>query len=139
VKENPRLEKIEISGNDELSEDEILKKMNLIKGQIISGQDLSAIVRILKYQYDSDGYLNARISPSLVPVSDTTGRVNLQVKIDEGPKVKVDAICFHGNSVVQSLLRKAVQVFPEKLQANLKKQRSVELMLEVLVEPRFLQ
>jgi len=97
VKENPRLERIDVSGNDELSEDDILKKISLVKGQIVTPQDLSTVVRLLKNQYDSDGYLNARITPTLVIVNDTTGRVALKVVIDEGPKVKVDYIFFHGN------------------------------------------
>lgn len=95
VKENPRLDRIELSGNDELSEDDILKKINLIKGQVITAQDVSTVVRLLKSQYESDGYLNAQITPKLVP--DTTGRVNLKIEIEEGPKVKVDYIRFHGN------------------------------------------
>ncbi len=97
VKENPRLASIEISGNDELSEDDILKKINLIKGQIITSQDLSTVVRLLKYQYDSEGYLNAKVDPKLVITNDTTGRVALKINIDEGPKVKVENIRFHGN------------------------------------------
>ena len=97
VKENPRMESIEISGNDELDEDDIIKKINLIKGQIITPQDLSNIIRVLKTQYDSDGYLNAVIKPTLVTVNDTTGRVTLHIEIEEGPKVKVDNIFFHGN------------------------------------------
>jgi outer membrane protein insertion porin family len=97
VKENPRLERIEVSGNDELDEDDVLKKINLVKGQIITSQDLSTVVRLLKYQYDSDGYLNAQINPKLIVVNDTTGRVALKIDIDEGPKVKVDYIHFHGN------------------------------------------
>jgi outer membrane protein insertion porin family len=98
VKENPRLEKIEVSGNDELDEDDVLKKVNLVKGQIVTPQDLSAVVRALKKQYDTDGYLNAKIDPKLVVVNDTTGRVALKIQIDEGPKVKVDYINFFGNS-----------------------------------------
>jgi outer membrane protein insertion porin family len=97
VKENPRLERIEVSGNDELDQDEILKKISLVKGQIVTPQDLSLVVRTLKRQYDTDGYLNARIIPTLVTVNDTTGRVALKVAINEGPKVKVDYIHFHGN------------------------------------------
>jgi outer membrane protein insertion porin family len=95
VRENPRLDRIEISGNDELSEDDILKKIDLIKGQVVAPQDLSTVVRLLKGQYESDGYLNAQIDPKLVP--DTTGRVILKLAIEEGPKVKVDYIRFHGN------------------------------------------
>ncbi len=97
VKENPRLERIEVTGNDELDQDDILKKINLVKGQIITPQDLSVVVRLLKNQYDADGYLNAHINPTLITVNDTTGRAALKIAIDEGPKVKVDYIHFHGN------------------------------------------
>ncbi|HVN49664.1 MAG TPA: outer membrane protein assembly factor BamA [Bacteroidota bacterium] len=97
VKENPRLEKIIIKGNDELSEDDILKKVSLVKGQIVTTQSISAFVRALKTQYESDGYLNAEIKTSLVPVSDSSSRVNLHLDVDEGPKIKVDDIFFHGN------------------------------------------
>jgi outer membrane protein insertion porin family len=97
VKENPRLERIDVSGNDELDEDDVLKKINFVKGQIMTPQDLSTVVRLLKNQYDSDGYLNAQIVPTLVSASDTTNRVVLKIAIDEGPKVKVDYIHFFGN------------------------------------------
>jgi outer membrane protein insertion porin family len=97
VKENPRLERIDVSGNDELGEDDVLKKINLVKGQIITPLDLSTVARVLKNQYDADGYLNARITPTMKTVNDSTGRVVLTVVIDEGPKVKVDYIRFHGN------------------------------------------
>ena len=98
VKENTRLDRVEIVGNDELSEDEVNKKIALVKGQIITPQDLSAVVRTLKKQYDTDGYLNATIKPELVSLSDTqTSRSVLKLTIEEGPKVKVDYIRFHGN------------------------------------------
>lgn len=96
VKENPRLDKIEITGNDELSEDEVLKRVNLVKGQIVTLQDLSMIKRLLKAKYSEDGYLNAAVDP--IMIRDSSGnRVSLRVKINEGPKVKVDLIRFHGN------------------------------------------
>ncbi len=97
VKENPRLERIEIKGNDELSESDILKQINLVKGQIVTKQDLSSIVRSLKRKYDEDGYLNAEVRPSLIPLDSTERRVILSVEINEGPKVKVDRIRFFGN------------------------------------------
>ena len=100
VTENPRLEKIEIVGNDELSEDEVLKKINLVKGQIVTQQDLSSIVHFLRLKYDEDGYLNAVIKPELIRSNDSSGnRRLLRVTINEGPKVKVDRIRFHGNKI----------------------------------------
>jgi len=99
VKENPRLELIEVKGNDELSEDEILKKISLLKGQLITAQDLTTVVRTLKYEYDKEGYLNAVITPELRPAADTLkNRVNLVLNIEEGEDVKVDFIRFHGNT-----------------------------------------
>ncbi|MBN1398578.1 MAG: outer membrane protein assembly factor BamA [Bacteroidetes bacterium] len=99
LKENPRLERIEISGNDELDEDDILKKIDLVKGQIITPQDISTVNRLIKNQYDSDGYLNAKIESKTITANDTTDRVVLKIDIDEGPKVKVDNIRFHGNKI----------------------------------------
>ncbi len=98
VKENPRLEKPVVKGNDELSEEDILKKISLLKGQLITAQDLSAVVRTLRAEYEKEGYLNAVITPTLEPASDTVkNRVNLVLTIEEGQAVKVDNIRFHGN------------------------------------------
>lgn len=98
VKENSRLERVETEGNDELSESDIQKKINLVKGQIITPQDLATVTRVLKQKYEEDGYLNAKIEPTLIPSSDTTSqRMILKLEIDEGPKVKVDRIRFVGN------------------------------------------
>ena len=101
VTENPRLDKIELRGNDELSDDEVGKRINLVKGQIVTQQDLSMIIRLLRLKYDEDGYLNAKITPELLKSDDSSGnRRILRVTIDEGPKVKVDRIHFHGNKAM---------------------------------------
>ena len=97
VRENPRLDRIEITGNDELSESDITKEVNLVKGQIVNRQDLSTIVRSIKRKYDEDGYLSAVVEPRLIPVDSTSRRVALLIKIDEGVKVKVEEIRFIGN------------------------------------------
>lgn len=97
VKENPRMERLEVHGNDEFDEDDIQKKINIVNGQLLTPENLASIVRTLKAEYEKEGYLNATITPSLIPVSDTVNRVVLRLDIDEGEKVKVDYIRFHGN------------------------------------------
>lgn len=98
VRENPRLENIVIEGNDELSEDDILKKINLIKGQLMTPHDLSVVVRTLEYAYNEEGYMNAVITPTLSQRPDSgRNRVDLTVTIDEGEEVVVDRIRFWGN------------------------------------------
>jgi outer membrane protein insertion porin family len=99
VHENPRLERIDVEGNDELSTDEILKKVNLVKGQLVTKQEISFIVRQLKAKYDEDGYLNAVITPQTFPADEKNpNRVVFKLTINEGQKVKVDRIRFFGNT-----------------------------------------
>lgn len=99
VIENPRLESLEIVGNDALSESDVKKHANLAKGQLLTDQELWRVVHDLRTQYEKDGYLNARIETELIASKDTTSRRKvLKLTIDEGPKVKVDKIRFHGNT-----------------------------------------
>jgi outer membrane protein insertion porin family len=99
VTENSRLERVEVEGNDELSTDDILKKVNYVKGQIVTEQEISYNLRLLKAKYDEDGYLNATIKHDLIKTNDSTSnRVILKLVVNEGQKVKVDKIRFHGNA-----------------------------------------
>ncbi len=80
IREYPRLEKIVIQGNDELSEDNINKKINIVRGQTLKPQEISRIISKIKSLYDDDGYLNAKIVPEyyLFVDSDTTdGKVTV--------------------------------------------------------------
>jgi outer membrane protein insertion porin family len=103
VKEYPRLERVEFKGNDELSEDDLMKKVTITKGQILTPPEVSKIVSAFKKLYEADGYLLAEIKPETI-VEDTSkaNRVVLKFNIDEGKKVKVDEIKFVGNKKYSS-------------------------------------
>lgn len=64
VKEYPRLEKLVIRGNDEISEDEINKKVTIVRGQTLKPQELARIKSKVKSLYDEEGFLNAEINIS---------------------------------------------------------------------------
>ncbi len=98
VEENPRLERVELEGNDALSNSDIMKIVNLTRGQIVTQQDMSSVVRQIRAKYEEDGYLNATVDAQLVPDdAAVAGRMVLKLTIDEGPRVKVDRIRFFGN------------------------------------------
>jgi outer membrane protein insertion porin family len=99
VKEHPRLDKTEITGEDEISEDDLLKKINLLKGQIITPQEINRIVKTIKKAYEDEGYLQASIKAETVENPDTAahGKVILRLTIDEGSEVHIKAIQFYGN------------------------------------------
>lgn len=63
IKEYPRLEKIVLLGNDEISEDDINKKINIVRGQTLKPQEITRLVSKIKALYEEDGYLNASIIP----------------------------------------------------------------------------
>lgn len=63
VQEYPRLEKFVLNGNDELSEDNINKKITIVRGQTLKPQEIVRLTNKIKSLYEEDGYLNATITP----------------------------------------------------------------------------
>ncbi|MEW6701851.1 MAG: POTRA domain-containing protein, partial [Bacteroidota bacterium] len=63
IQEYPRLEKIVLRGNDALSEDNINKKINIVRGQTLKPQELTRIINKINALYVDEGYLNAVITP----------------------------------------------------------------------------
>jgi outer membrane protein insertion porin family len=99
VEEQPRLEKVEYVGNKELDGDDLDKKINLTKGQIISPQDINKIVKAIKKAYEEEGYLKTEVQTELIPSTDdeARGRQILKLTIDDGPDARVRDVQFFGN------------------------------------------
>src|ERR1051325_9628580 len=99
VKEYPRFENLTIKGSDDVSEDDIRKKVNLTKGQILTPQDTSKAVSSIKQLYEEEGHLLADIRSQLVSAdSGKSNRVTLNLTIDEGPSVTIDQVHVLGSS-----------------------------------------
>jgi outer membrane protein insertion porin family len=98
VTEFARFERVEIRGNDDLSEDDIKKAIPLVRGQVLSPTTLKKIERDIKKLYDKDGYLLAKINISTTPVDTSNRRLVVKLDIDEGKEVKVESISFEGDS-----------------------------------------
>jgi outer membrane protein insertion porin family len=75
VEEFPRIETYVISGNDDISESDLNKKVNLVKGQILKPQEISKIKRTILKTYEDEGHLNAVVAPKILKFksSDTSG------------------------------------------------------------------
>jgi outer membrane protein insertion porin family len=97
VKEYPRLNRVIIKGQDDVGEDDIRKKIHLMKGQIVTSQEISGIVHDIHALYEDEGHLLATITPGTVP-ADSGNAVNLELTIDEGPSITIDKVNFTGNS-----------------------------------------
>lgn len=97
IKEYPRLDATLIEGADGVSEDDIRKKIPLVRGQVVAPQDLRRMEKDIKKLYEEEGYLLARISMTTTPSDTSTTRVNLLVSIEEGQEVEVVKIDVEGN------------------------------------------
>ncbi len=100
VEEFPRLERVEFSGNDELDADELEKKLNVTKGQIISPQEINKLSKTIVKAYEEEGFLQAAVTSALVESPDTSakGRKILRFTVAEGKDARVREIQFFGNS-----------------------------------------
>jgi len=99
VEEFPRLEKVEYVGNEELDADDLDKKINLTKGQIISPQEINKVSKIIKKAYEEEGYLQAKVDGELIDATDSIskGRKILKLTVTEGSDARVREVQFFGN------------------------------------------
>jgi outer membrane protein insertion porin family len=98
VKEYPRYDRTVTVGNDEMSTDDIMKKITFVRGQVVTPADLVKIRREITKQYEKDGYLLADVRVTEEPADTSTTRVVLKVSVDEGAEVQVAHIEFEGNA-----------------------------------------
>ncbi len=64
VKEFPRLaDKVYLSGNDEIDEEEINAKINFVKGQTLKTQEIYRVKQKIQKLYIDEGFLNSEITP----------------------------------------------------------------------------
>jgi outer membrane protein insertion porin family len=99
VKEHPRLERVEFTGNNNQSTDDLLKKINVIRGQLITPVETAKVVKTITKLYQDDGYVQTTVTPELVPDPDANagGKDILKFHIDEGHQMVVREISFDGN------------------------------------------
>jgi outer membrane protein insertion porin family len=100
VQELPRIESIEIVGNDNISKSDIESKVPLVAGQVLSEQRLKDIQNNLEKYYAEEGYSQAEISVDKLISANNEARI--RIKITEGNKVVVRSINFSGNNNIKS-------------------------------------
>ena len=100
VEELPRVEKVEISGNDEFSNDDLKEYINVVNGEVISDQKLKDIEYNLEKYYADEGYGLADVKVDKLVSSGNEARI--RVKINEGEKLSVNKITFEGNKNISS-------------------------------------
>ena len=102
--ELPRLSKFGFKGASKSEVDKIRDKVELVRGKIVTENLINNTKHIVLEYFSDKGYLNTtvEISPSEDP--NATESIILDINIDKGEKIKIDAINFKG--VTQFKLKK---------------------------------
>ena len=96
VVEYPRLEKIELEGNDKVKKKDIEKQLEFYKGQVLGPKEIRKAETRIKKLYRDKGYLLAEVNSSIRDGAQPARKI-LRVKINEGNKVVIEGIRFHDN------------------------------------------
>ncbi len=141
VQERPTIEKISISGNKEITTENlktVLKNVGIAEGRVFDRSTLDNVQSSLQNQYYDRGNYNAQVTTKVV--NESQNRVKISIEISEGSSAKIHEIKIIGNhafsekklrgqfklstSHVWSFLTKSDQYSREKLDGDLEALRS---------------
>lgn len=97
VQESPHIGIFKISGNQSISDRDIIKAADKQSGDLISAYDLNLIQKAVKQLYDKEGKQFAKVDVRSEP-ADSTGSVNIVITIKESVSFYVNSITFSGNT-----------------------------------------
>ncbi len=100
VEELPRVESVEITGNNEFSTTDLKERINLTTGEVVSEQKLKDIAYNLKLQYQDEGYALAEVDVDKLVSANNEARI--RVKIKEGKELTVRKIILEGNTQIKA-------------------------------------
>jgi outer membrane protein insertion porin family len=108
VTERPRIKEIVYKGNKKIEANTLKGKLTSAEGQLLDTGTLELDARKIEQAYAAEGYAHARALPRTEVAS--AGAVRVVFDVQEGSKVKVRGIVFHGNqSLNQAKLAKAME------------------------------
>ena len=100
VAERSRIKEITFKGAKKIEESTLKGKLTVADGQLVDTGTLELDARKIEAAYGAEGYTHAKATPRIEPVS--AGAVRVVFDVQEGTKVKVRGIVFHGNHALES-------------------------------------
>ena len=128
VMERPFVRDVEFVGNDHFATTELQEKIDLKLGSVYNPVDVQRAREKLKDAYEDDGYFEVQISPEVEKFGD--GDVKVVFTINEGRKIAIEKLTFHGNKGLTDKQIKEVMATKERqyfiLRGTVQRQRLEE-------------
>ncbi len=96
VIENPIINRVNIEGNDTISDERLLDVINVQQRGVYSRKVAIDATRQLIEVYRAGGRFAAVVEPKIIELDNN--RVDLVFEVNEGPLIKIDSISFSGNA-----------------------------------------
>lgn len=110
LKDRPRISEIDYSGLKKGERQDIEAKINLVKGNQITPNQIDRTKNIIKRYFEDKGFKNAEVKVSLVDDLSKENHAILKIDVDKKEKIKVNNIIITGNDKVSaSTLEKAMK------------------------------
>jgi len=100
VAERPRVKEITFHGAKKIEEKTLKEKLTLAEGQLLDSGTLELDARKVETAYGAEGYAHAKVTTRVEPIS--AGAIRVVFDVQEGTKVKVRGVVFHGNHTLKS-------------------------------------
>ncbi len=111
VRERPVLDAVHITGEKRLGEKSIRDLADLSTGKPLQAGDVTRAVTRIDSAYENAGYYLARVT---VDSATTDGKTRLDLRIDEGHRLAISGIRFHGNHALSDReIVRAMKTKPE--------------------------
>ena len=99
VIENPIINRVNIEGNDVISDERLLEVINVQRRRVYNRKVAIDATKQLIDVYRAGGRFAAVVEPKIIELDNN--RVDLVFEVNEGPLIKIDSISFSGNEVIQ--------------------------------------
>lgn len=113
VEERPFVRDVEITGNEEIDEEELEGMIRVRPNTILDPEKARAGITEVKKAYEKKGYLDADVSYDTTPVGESD-EVVVTFRIDERDPVRIEEIRLEGNSGISDRKLKGVLATSER-------------------------
>ena len=117
LKEQPRVNNLEISGIKKGEQDDIKEKIELKKGTQLTDDIINNTKIIIRNHYIEKGFFNTDVNIKQKQDTSRANHVNVKIYVDKNKKVKIEEIIFEGNEAVKT--KKLRKVFKKTKQRDL--------------------
>ena len=117
VEELPTLLNFKVNGVKNSKAETYIEETELSEGKRLSESFLTNTKNYIRDELKKDGFLNSEVKLITVPDSIGSNKVNLNINIDKGERIKIRNINFSGNEIysdakLRSKLKKTKRKFP---------------------------